>query len=181
MSSQATVAERYARAIFELGVESGTLAALADQIHGFAAAYEASLDLRSVLENPIVPAEQRQKVLVEVASRLGCGPSALNTIRYLASRRRLGALPDIAKRLASLSDEKQGVVRATVTSAEALPESFYQRLGDKLGELVGQKVVLDRQLDPTLLAGVITRIGDNTIDGSIRGRLEQLERRLLSS
>jgi F-type H+-transporting ATPase subunit delta len=181
MSSQTTVAERYARAIFALGVETGTLAALADQVRRFAATYQSSLDLRSVLDNPLVPAEKRQAVLAEVASRLGFGPFALNTVRYLAARRRLGALPDIAKRLDSLSDEQQGVIRASVTSAAALPESFYQRLGEQLTTLVGKKVVLDRREDPTLLAGVVTRIGDNTIDGSIRGRLEELERQLLSS
>ena len=68
-----------------------------------------------------------------------------------------------------------------MTSAEPLPESFYQRLGEQLTTLVGKKVVLDRREDPTLIAGVVTRIGDNTIDGSIRGRLEELERQLLSS
>jgi F-type H+-transporting ATPase subunit delta len=180
MSGQATVAERYARAIFALGVETGTLAALAEQVRQFAAAYQTSLDLRSVLENPLVPLEQRQKILAEVAARLGLGPSALNTVRYLAQRRRLSALPDIAKRLDSLSDEQQGVVRATVTSASAMPESFYLRLSEQLATLVGHKVILDRREDPSLIAGVVTRIGDNTIDGSIRGRLDQLERKLLS-
>jgi F-type H+-transporting ATPase subunit delta len=181
MSTQTTVAERYARAIFALGVETGTLAALAQQVRLFADAYGSSLDLRSVLENPLVPAEQRQNVLREVATRVGLGPGALNTVRYLAERRRLALLPDIAKRLDSLSDEQQGVVRAAVTSAGPLPESFYQRLAEQLATLVGRKVVLDRHEDPTLIAGVVTRIGDNTIDGSIRGRLEQLERRLLST
>jgi F-type H+-transporting ATPase subunit delta len=180
MSSEATIAERYARAIFELGVETGTLAALVDQLRSFAAAYASSADLRSVLENPIVPLDQRQKILSEVASRLSFGPSALNTVRYLASRRRLILLPDIAKRLDSLSDEKQGVVRATVTSATPLAESFYQRLAEQLATLIGSKVVLDRREDPSLIAGVVTRIGDNTIDGSLRGRLETLERQLLS-
>ncbi|HEV8549301.1 MAG TPA: F0F1 ATP synthase subunit delta [Polyangiaceae bacterium] len=180
MSGQATIAERYARAIFELGVESGTLAALVDQVRSFAAAYEESADLRGVLENPLVPNEQRDKILREIASRLDFGPSALNTVRYLARRRRLAVLPDIARRLDSLSDEKQGVVRATVTSATPLAESFYQRLAEQLATLVGKKVVLDRHQDPSLIAGVVTRIGDNTIDGSVRGRLENLERKLLS-
>ncbi len=180
MSTQATVAERYARAIFALGVETGTLAALADQVRLFAGAYEASADLRGVLENPLVSHEQRQNILTELATRLGFGPFALNTIRYLATRRRLGLVPDISKRLETLSDEKQGVVRATVTSASPLSESFYQRLAEQLSALVGHKVVLDRREDPSLIAGVVTRIGDNTIDGSIRGRLASLERTLLS-
>jgi len=181
MAGQATIAERYARAIFAIGVETGTLAALAEQVRLFANAYAESLDLRSVLENPTVVVAQRDKILSDIASRLGLGPSALNTVRYLASRRRLAALPDISKRLQSLSDEQQSVVRATVTTAQPLPESFYQRLSDQLATLVGRKVVLERREDPSLISGVVTRIGDNTIDGSLRGRLEQLERGLRAS
>jgi F-type H+-transporting ATPase subunit delta len=181
MAGQTTVAERYARAIFALGVETGQLAALTEEVRRFAAAYEESLDLRSVLENPLLSHEQRQKVLSDVAGRLGLGQSAKNTINYLAARRRLTALPDIAQRLQSLSDEKQGVMRATVTSAGPLPESFYQRLSEQLATLVGRQVVLDRREDPSLIAGVVTRIGDNTIDGSLRGQLDQLERRLHAS
>jgi F-type H+-transporting ATPase subunit delta len=181
MAGQTTVAERYARAILALGVETGTLGALADQMRRFATAYQESIDLRSVLENPLIAEEQREKVLSEVAGRLGLERLALNTIRYLARRRRFSALPEIAKRLDSLSDEQQGVVRATVTSARLLPDSYYARLGEQLTTLVGRKVVIDRREDPTLIAGVVTRIGDNTIDGSLRGQLDQLERRLLAS
>ena len=180
MATHATIAERYARGIFDLGVETGTLAALADQVRRFAAAYEVSDDLRSVLENPLVPLEKRQQILAELANRLGAGPFALNTLRYLAQRRRLSSLPDIAKKLDALSDRHEGIVRATVTSASALPESFYQRLSTELQTLIGHKVVLERREDPWLISGVVTRIGDNTIDGSLRGRLEVLERKLLS-
>ena len=181
MSGHATIAERYARAIFELGVENNNLAALATEVRNFAEAYGLSLDLRSVLENPLVALEQRDKVLREVAGRLGLGPLALSTVRYLASRRRLGVLPDIARRLGGLSDEKEGVVRASVTSAGPLPEAFYLKLAAELTHRVGKKVVLDRHEDPSLIAGVLTRIGDNTIDGSLRGRLEHIERALLSA
>jgi F-type H+-transporting ATPase subunit delta len=180
MAGHATIAERYARAIFELGVETGTLAALADQVRKFAAAYETSDDLRSVLENPLVPLEKRQQILSELATKIGAGPFALNTLRYLARRRRLKSLPEIARRLDTLSDEKEGVMRATVTAASTLPDAFYQRLGNELESMVGRKVVLERREDPSLIAGVVTRIGDNTIDGSLRGRLELLERKLLS-
>lgn len=180
MASHTTVADRYARGIFELGVETGTLAALVEQVREFAAAYTTSADLRSVLENPLVPLEKRQSILSELASRLGAGPFALNALRYLAQRRRLSCLPEIARRLDSLSDAKQGIVRATVTSASPLSEGFYQRLGNELEALVGRKVVLDRREDASLISGVVTRIGDHTIDGSLRGRLELLERTLLS-
>jgi F-type H+-transporting ATPase subunit delta len=180
MGSAATVADRYARAIFELGVETNSLQALAEQVESFAATYGAEAELKSVLGNPLVPAEKQDAILRQVATSLNLGPDAQKVIRYLASRRRLAALPDIAKRLATLSDEKAGVTRAEVTSAGPLPESFYTRLAEELGALVGSKVVLERRQDPSLIAGVVTRIGDNTIDGSLRGRLEELERRLLA-
>jgi F-type H+-transporting ATPase subunit delta len=180
MGSASTVGDRYARAIFELGVDDNSLQPLTEQLQGFAATYAAELELRSVLENPVVPADKRDAVLRQVASSLKLGPLALNAVRYLASRRRLSILPDIAKRLATLADEKAGVARAEVTSAGPLPESFYSRLAEELGTLVGRKVVLDRRQDPTLIAGVVTRIGDNTIDGSLKGRLEELERQLLA-
>ncbi|HEY3497546.1 MAG TPA: ATP synthase F1 subunit delta [Polyangiaceae bacterium] len=181
MSGHAAIADRYSRAIYELGVEGGTLAALTSEVQSFAAAYQTSQDLRSVLENPLVAHEQREAVLKDIAKRLGLGELALTAVRYLASRRRLVLLPDIARRLGTLADEKEGVVRATVTSAQPLSEAFYLKLTAELSRRVGKKVLLDRQQDPSLIAGVLTRVGDMTIDGSLRGRLERIERQLLSA
>lgn len=172
------VAERYARAIFELGVESGQLEALTDQIRSFADTYGGSRELQSVLDNPLVDPQKRAGILLDIAARLGLNGVGLNAIRFMAQRKRLGSLPEIAKRLASLADEKGGVVRATVTSAGPLPESFYERLVRELESATQRKVALDRKQDPSLIAGVVTRIGDNTIDGSVKGRLAEIERQL---
>jgi len=83
--------------------------------------------------------------------------------------------------LAHLADEKVGVLRATVTSAEPLSEDYYQKLASELEKRTSRKILLERRQDPTLIAGVITRIGDHTIDGSLKGRLAALERQLLAS
>jgi F-type H+-transporting ATPase subunit delta len=175
------VAERYARAIFELAVESGGAADLVSKVEAFAAVYKASHELRVALENPRVQASERDAILRKLAERLGFGPLGLNAVRYIAGRRRLRALPEIADRLRHLIDEKAGIVRATVTAAAPLPESFYERLTKELETVTGQRVSLERRQDPTLIAGVVTRIGDRTIDGSIRGKLEELGRQLQSS
>ena len=172
-------AERYARAVFELGVEAGDADALVGKVRDFAALYAGSSDLRNILENPLVTADERVRTLRELGRRLGLSDLALTVLRYLASRRRLRLLPEIARRLARLLDDEQGVVRAQVTAASRLPELFYERLARELEGLVGRKVTLERKEDPSLIAGVVTRIGDNTIDGSLRGRLEHIERRLL--
>jgi F-type H+-transporting ATPase subunit delta len=173
-----TVAERYARAIFELGVESGQLEALTGSIRSFADTYAASRELQGVLDNPLIELDKRQGVLQDIAARVGLSGVGLNALRFLAKRNRLGSLPAIARRLASLADEKAGVVRATVTSAGPLPESFYERLVKELESATQRKVSIDRKQDPSLIAGVVTRIGDNTIDGSVKGRLAEIERQL---
>jgi F-type H+-transporting ATPase subunit delta len=172
------VADRYARALFELGLEAGTLPALTQQFQDFASCYASSRELRAVLDNPMVEAAQRAAVLAEVAQRVGLSGTGFDGVRLLARRKRLSALPEIARRLAELADQQLGVVRATVTSATTLPESFYQNLMSELEGSLKRKVSLERKLDASLIAGVITRIGDHTVDGSVKGRLAELERQL---
>jgi F-type H+-transporting ATPase subunit delta len=180
-TAMALAARRYAKAIFELGGETGQLEALTRGITDFAACYAASADLASVLDNPVVPEAQRNAILDELGQRLGTSELALNAIRLLASRRRLAALPGVARRLGELSDDQAGMVRAIVTSATALPDEYYRGLTRELEAALSRKVVIEKKQDPSLIAGVVTQIGDNTIDGSVRGRLSEIERHLLQS
>lgn len=177
--SQSSVSDRYARAIFELGVETGQLSAITDQVRRFAQVYSGSAELRAVLDNPIIEVEKRQAILADVSARVGLMGSALNLIKLLSSRKKLRVIADIARRLDRFSDEKAGVVRATVTSAKVMPESFYSRLVSELEAATARKIVLERREDPSLIAGFVTRIGDNTIDGSVKGRLNEIERQLV--
>jgi F-type H+-transporting ATPase subunit delta len=172
------VAERYARAIFELGVEANRLEELTAELQRFAEAYAHSPELRAVLDNPLVDLESRAAVLDEIAARLQLSELAQNAIRLLSSRQRLVAIGDIVRRLGTLSDEQAGILRATVTSAVPLSELYYGQLLAEIERATGRKVVIERREDPTLIAGVVTRIGDNTIDGSVKGRLAELQRRL---
>jgi F-type H+-transporting ATPase subunit delta len=177
--SSAPIADRYARAIFELGVETGQLSTITDQVRRFAQVYAGSQELRAVLDNPIIEQEKRDGVLSEVAMRVGLAGHGLNLVKLLASRKKLRVIPDIARRLDRFSDEKAGVVRATVTSAGPMPDAFYQKLVSELEAATARKIVLERREDPSLIAGFVTRIGDNTIDGSVRGRLIEIERQLV--
>ena len=179
--SESTVAERYARAIFEIGVETNQLDQLSSKIGEIAKAFEASSELRAMLDNPLVAEEQRDAVLSELANRLGAGELATNAVRLLARRRKLRALPALARRLGTLRDERAGILRARVTSAQSLPDAYYEQLTQKLERATGKKIMLERRQDPSLIAGIVTQIGDNTIDGSLRGRLRDIERQLLQS
>jgi F-type H+-transporting ATPase subunit delta len=173
------VASRYARAIFELGTETGAADQIVDEISRAARAYEDSADLRNALENPLVAADAKKAILSEIAEKLALSTTARNAILLLADRRRLRALPAIAQRLREMSDLKKGVLRAEVVSATPLGEPYLERLRAQLERMTGKKIVLDKREDPSLIAGVIARIGDTVYDGSLRARLNQLKTALL--
>jgi len=178
MSSEA-IARRYARAVFELGKESKNLPQLTRDLGDFSASFEKSDELRMALQSPLVSEGQREALLKEIGQRMSMSETALSTLRLLAQRRRLAALPEMVRQLEKLADEDAGVLRATVTSATALQESYLNKLRGELEAATGKKVVITHAQDPSLIAGIVTRIGDRVIDGSVKARLESFRESLL--
>jgi F-type H+-transporting ATPase subunit delta len=176
-----TVAERYAQAIFELGVETGGVTALIEDIRRVATLFEQSEELRRVMNNPLVSEADRLATVNELSDRLGLTDLAKNAVGLLTRRKRMSALTGIANELDRLSDQRAGIVRATVVSAEPLSEGFAQKLTDELKSMTGKRIVLDQRHDPELLAGLVIRIGDQVIDGSARTKLAELSAHLLQS
>jgi F-type H+-transporting ATPase subunit delta len=176
-----TVAERYAQAIFELGVETGGVTALIEDFRRLAEVYEGSSELRKIMNNPLVPEADRLATVNELSDRLGLTDLAKNAAGLLTRRKRMYAVTGIAKELDRLSDQRAGIVRATVVSAEPLTDWFAEKLTEELKNMTGRRIVLDRRHDPELLAGLIIRIGDQVIDGSARTKLAELSAHLLQS
>jgi F-type H+-transporting ATPase subunit delta len=174
-------ADRYARAIFELGAEAGQLERLSQEIADFAASFAEVPLLRRALENPVLEEAQRELLLRHIGRRAELSALTVNALLVLLRRRRLSALPAIARRLRSLADEKNGVCRAKVVSASSLPETYFTQLKLGLEKALGKRVIVEHEEDPALIGGIVARIGDNTIDGSIQGRLEELRRKLLAA
>lgn len=174
-----SIARRWARAIFEIGKEAGTISRVTADVSDFAAAYTGHAELASVLDNPLVPEGAREAVIVDIADRMSLSDVAKSTLRLLSRKRRLAALPDIARQLSRLADEDQNVVRAEVTSAGPLADDYLQRLRAELEKGTGKKVVVSHKQDPALLGGVVTKIGDRVIDGSVRARLAGFRESLL--
>lgn len=172
--SVSVVARRYAQALLELGVEHGDLDKLVDDVATLAAAWETSADLRNAIENPLVAHAAKKAVMADLADRIGASPTAHHALGLLVDRRRTKALPYIARTLFELADARKGVLRAEVTTAVALTESYYSRLQAQLEKMTGKRVVLHRATDPSILGGVVTRLGDRVIDGSLRTRLQAL-------
>jgi len=179
--SMGAVAERYARAIFELGAESGQLDRASQELADFAVSFTQVPLLRHALENPVIDEQVREGLLRELAARAVMCKLSLNALLVLFKRRRLGSLPAIARRLRWLSDEKNEVVRAKITSAGSLSESYFTQLQQSLARALGKRVIVEHEEDSELIGGIVARIGDHTFDGSIAGRLEELERKLIAS
>ncbi len=178
--SESQVATRYAQAIFEIGEESGQLQQLSSEIAKVAEQMQGNKALLSALTDPAVSEERRFSILQGLAGPLGLGAVTLNTLKLLVRRRRIGALPDIASALVARADERRGVVRVKVTSAKPLSDGYYERLTAQLESSLRRKVQLEKVLDSNLIAGLTLQIGNNSIDGTVRGRLEKYEHQLLS-
>ncbi len=173
------IAKRYATALLELGGEAGELDALVEEISRAAAAYEASAELRGAFENPLVPAPAKKAILGDIVERLALGTTSRSFLGLLVDRRRIRALPAIATRLREMADLRRGITRAEVLTAMPLPEEYFEKLQRELERITGRKVALDRKLDPTLICGVLIRIGDTVYDGSLVARLKQLKETML--
>lgn len=178
MSGQ-TVARRYALALFELGVETNKLEELSQQVHDVAETVAGHRELQLLLTNPVVPLESRKAVFKEVLVKLGVSELVRNAMLLMLEHSRAGVLRATARALRDLADVKAGRVRASVTSAAALSEAQYGRLQGALEKMTGRKVALDRKVDPTLIGGVVTRLGDKVFDGSVKARLAELRQSLL--
>lgn len=173
------IAKRYASALLELGSESGQLDALVEEIQRSAEAYESSAELRGAFDNPLVPAAAKKQIIVDVGERLALSATARSFLGMLVDRRRLRALPPIAARLREMADLRRGITRAEVLTAMPLPEEYFEKLQRELERITGRKVGLDRKLDPSLLCGVLIRMGDTVYDGSLVARLNHLKETVL--
>ncbi|MGH7281509.1 MAG: ATP synthase F1 subunit delta [Polyangiaceae bacterium] len=175
------IARRYAKALVSIGVETGSLDTIVNDMNGVASAFESSADLRNALENPLVAHTAKRAVLEDVAAQLGLSPIVRNTLLFMADRRRTRILPSVAQLVREMNDLRRGIVRAEVVTAAPLSDEYYARLQAQLEKMTGKQVVLDKRQDESIIAGVVARIGDTVYDGSLRARLSEIKGSLLGS
>lgn len=157
-----------------LGVEENNLDTLTRELGDLAATLKGSPELLGMLASPVVREDARRAVMKDVLARMGLSATARNVALLLTDRRKGALIPDVAAALSALGDEKAGKVQAEVTSAVPLSDAQYTRLTGVLEKLTGRSITLARKVDPALIGGVVTRIGDKVYDGSVRTRLEEL-------
>jgi F-type H+-transporting ATPase subunit delta len=175
MPRMGSSARRYAEAAFELGSAEDAVPAWREGLER-AALLAGDEELARLLENPAIPLQKRAQAFER---GLGDAPKGvLGLVQLLLRRGRIELLPRVADEFRRLDERRQGIVPAVVTSALPLDEAETREIARQLEERTGGKVSITYEVDPTILGGVLVRIGDRLMDGSVRGRLERLRARL---
>ncbi len=169
------VARRYARAVFDLAVARHDLAEWLRDVR-LIQAFLDEPNVAALLESPAVPFERKLELVKQGLS--GLPESRLNLVYLLVEHGRVRAIDSIAAELQHLAEEHQGIAVADVTTAVPLDDATSRGVVERLERLTGKKVILKQRVDPSILGGVVARIGDHLIDGSVAGQLAALRAEL---
>jgi F-type H+-transporting ATPase subunit delta len=142
--------------------------------------FSESSDLRSVWQNPAVPADQKRKVLDAIVQREGIDRPVRNLMAVLIDHRRVQFLPAILEQLEKELDARMGFAEAQISSARELAAPEKQALEAQVAKVTGKKVRASYGLDPSLLGGAVVRVGSTIYDGSVKGQLEKIREAISS-
>jgi F-type H+-transporting ATPase subunit delta len=172
-------ARRYARAIFGLARDEGRVDEVRGEMAQLAKLFEENPELRAVAFQPLHPVAERRAVLDKLMARLGLSPTVRQLCAILVEHGRMANFYMIREELERLADEAAGHVEAQVSAASPLPAAQLERLRRALTARTEREVQLRVNVDPTLLGGVIAKVGDLVFDGSLRTQLVQLRANLM--
>jgi F-type H+-transporting ATPase subunit delta len=167
----------YAEALFAVAEAEDALAEVSDELFRFARTVEQQPDLRKALTDPTLPSERKRGVLEDLLGERA-HRHTLNLLGFIVEQGRARELEAIVDELVNLAAERRDRAVAEVRTAVALDKSRQERLARALSEATGKNVELKVIVDPSVVGGVVARVGDQVIDGSVRRRLELARERL---
>ena len=169
------VAERYASSLFELAVEANSIDAVGADLDRFQSLIDESEDLKRLILSPVFSAEDQTRAVSAVAQKAGIGGLVGNFLKVVAGNRRLFALPGMIRAFRQIAAAHRGEVTAEVTSAHALTPAQENELKSALKGVTGKDVAIAVTIDPSLLGGLIVKVGSRQIDTSLRTKLSTLK------
>ena len=175
--AQSDRVEAYSQAFFEVARAERRGGAIEDDLFRFARALDANDDLRMALGDKTIPAERRIAIVEELMGGTALAVS-VGMVSMMVGADRAGELPAVVDRFLELSAEQRQHEVAEVRAAVPLDDQLRDRLANALSHATGKQVEVKVVVDPNVLGGVVARIGDTVIDGSVRHRLDQLKERL---
>jgi F-type H+-transporting ATPase subunit delta len=170
----ASVAGRYASALFDLAKEQNVVSAVEADLEKFDTLLGVSEDLRNLVRSPVVSAGEQGKALAAVLAKAGITGTTANFVALVAKNRRLFVVSDMIRNFRTLAAKARGEVTAEVTSALPLSEAQTAALKETLKSTAGKNVMLATKVDPSLIGGLIVKIGSRMIDSSLKTKLANL-------
>lgn len=169
----------YAQALLEIGLEKDNTGAIMADLEAVYEVMLGSKDVRNYYESPKI-SKQEKAALIDKMFKDRVEPQVLSLLHLLARKNRGPILDNIVLQLRELRDKAQDIVHADVQSAQVLTDELRGLLSERIAAATGKKVVLDETVTPGLLGGLVVRVGDKLIDGSLRHQLQLLRKRALA-
>ena len=169
------IARRYAKALVQLGAEEGAVEKFNAELTVINAVLAGNPALTAIFRSPAYDIEAKREILKEIIGKLALSGTVANFLQLILDRNRLAFLSQIAESYSAFADELSGVIRPTLSSGLPLDGGQVEEIKAALEKLTGKKVVLDVQVDPALIGGVVTKIGGTVYDGSVRTQLDKIE------
>jgi F-type H+-transporting ATPase subunit delta len=177
-----TAATRYARALLDVAVqEKANLEGIEQELASFVALFAQYPTLAKVLLNPAVPVPRKRAAVTDLTKAAQSSPTVSKLLILLAARDRLVLLPDLLTSYRDRLLDYQKVVRAEVTTATPLAADRAKAIESSLAQMTGRTVILDTKIDPSIIGGVVARIGSIVYDGSVTRQLQKMKERLVES
>jgi F-type H+-transporting ATPase subunit delta len=171
----ASMAGRYAAALFDLAKEERQLPQVEADLAAFRTMLDESADLRRLIRSPVISAEDQAKALEAVLAKAGVAPLTANFFKLIARNRRLFAVVDMIRDFRAMLARERGEVSAEVASAHPLTAEQLNALKDALRVQIGKDVQVNTRVDPNLLGGLVVKVGSRMIDSSLRTKLNNLK------
>jgi F-type H+-transporting ATPase subunit delta len=171
---RASLAGRYASALFDLARDERQIDSVSTSLQTVRQAVDSNEDLKAVANSPLVSRTEAGNVVAAIAPALKLDPITTNFLGVLARNGRLRQLPEVIRLFSRLVAEHRGETTAEVTSARPLKDGQIAALKAQLGSRVGRDIAIDARVDPSILGGIVVRLGSQMIDASIRTKLNTL-------
>jgi F-type H+-transporting ATPase subunit delta len=178
--NKGAVANRYANAIFELGKEQNMLESLEKELQIVKEVFTEDENLNKLLNHPKISKQEKKNIVKEVLPAVS--ETVYNTLYLLIDRHRQNLVPELVEAFIKLSEEERGTAKAVLVSAKELSQEEINEVNKVTAEIVGkQSLEIETVIDPSVIGGVKLKIGNRIFDGTIKSKLERIERELISN
>ncbi|MBI5286394.1 MAG: ATP synthase F1 subunit delta [Deltaproteobacteria bacterium] len=172
------IARRYARALIEIGKEEKRVKEIGRELRDLKATFSGSPELYKVLLNPLYKMEERKGIVERVCENLDVSPDVKRFISLLVENRHIKVLDNICDAYFMMEDELEGRIRAKVEAPEVLDDTLIAVIRERLQGMTGKEVILSVDKNLALIGGLVVKVGNLILDGSIKGQLEKMRTRL---